>query len=162
MKVNGQTLLFACIAVTLKKGHALSSSASDTANLAKGRLQEALSSIAKKTTISPEIIIPEPSDPTALLLQSTEVTKLSHGIRSNAKANAAFISGSINSVKAFCTEQETARGSFPGPNPVIYISNNDQIDTNLADLGEAGVSGILYSVLNGEEISSSNEVTKDY
>lgn len=52
-------------------------SPSELAELARGRLREALRSPAGKLTLSPEIIIPEPNDPTALLLQASEVTKTS-------------------------------------------------------------------------------------
>jgi len=50
---------------------------SEQVQLARGRLHEALYSPSGKLTFSPEIIIPEPSDPTALLLQSSEVVKIS-------------------------------------------------------------------------------------
>jgi hypothetical protein len=135
----------------------------DIANLAKSRLQESLSSLAKKTTLSPEIIIPEPSDPTALLLQATDVSKLSQGLRSKAKANAAFITGSLNAVKSFCNEQESARGGFPSPLPVIYCDpfKNGSMDLELEDLAKTGVSGILYPVLNGEELSQISELEND-
>ena len=154
--------IFTYAALRLWETNALSVK-SEAANLARGRLQEALSSLSKKITISPEIIIPEPSDPTALLLQATEVTKLSHGIRNNAKGNAAFLSGSINAIKAFCAEQETARGSFPGPLPVIYCEPLDETDTDaqLEELAEVGVSGVLYTLVNGNEITSHDDLKND-
>jgi hypothetical protein len=163
MRVQQQVLLFAIAAIALKAADALSLSTPEAANLAKGRLQESLSSPAKKMTISPEIIIPEPSDPTALLLQSTEVTKLSDTLRSKAKGNAAFISGSINSVKSFCDEQESARGNFPGPLPVVYCesSYSGENKPELSDLANAGVAGVLYTVLNGDKISSADEILND-
>ena len=160
MKVKGQAqvFLFTFAAIVLDEVNGLSSTNAEAANLAKGRLQESLSSPSRKITISPEIIIPEPSDPTALLLQSTDVTKLSDGMRNKAKANAAFITGSFNSVKTFCSEQESARGNFPGPLPVIYCGEKDM---EYAELAEAGVAGILHSVLSGEEVSSAEEISKD-
>ncbi len=149
-------------ALLLKGGAYSLSLTSDAANIARGRLQDALSSPAKKITISPEIIIPEPSDPTALLLQSTEVSKMSLALRCEAKGNAAFLSGSINAIKTFCKEQESARGCFPGPLPVIYTEPLDtDVDSKLAELGEAGVSGILYSFLQGDEINSHDKLEKD-
>mmetsp|Transcript_19776 Transcript_19776/g.24395 ORF Transcript_19776/g.24395 Transcript_19776/m.24395 type:complete len:367 (+) Transcript_19776:111-1211(+) len=148
---------------TLEKGNALSTTASEAANVAKRRLQESLSSLSNKMTISPEIIIPEPTDPTALLLQSTDVTKISLIIRNKAKGNAVFISGSMNSIKAFCAEQETARGNFPGPLPVIYCesSHSETPNVDLVDLSVTGVSGLLYPVLKGEELSSVEDVRQD-
>ncbi len=165
MKVNveGTLFFYTFIATAFEVTHGLSSTTSDAANRAKARLQESLSSPAKKMTISPEIIIPEPSDPTALLLQSTEVTKMSNTLRSKAKANAAFVSGSINSVKAFCAEQETARGNFPSPLPIIYCPSSYSGETkpDMTELCEAGVSGILYTLLDGDAISSPDEIKND-
>lgn len=137
--------------------------ATETAGLAKARLQESLSSPAKKLTLSPEIIITEPTDPTALLLQSTEVTKLSNTVRVKAKANAAFIAGSINAVKTFCTEQETSRGNFPSPLPVIYCDSSfgKEGEATLAELADAGVSGLLYPLLDGSEISAVEDIKTD-
>lgn len=107
-------------------------------------LQQSLSSIANKLTLSPEIIIPEPSDPTALLLQKTEIEKMSNALRVKAKANAAFLSGSVGNIATFCAEQETARGNFPGPLPIIYCGEGDY-----KELAERGTAGVLFS-LNGE------------
>lgn len=107
-------------------------------------LQQSLSSIANKLTLSPEIIIPEPSDPTALLLQKTEIEKMSNALRVKAKANAAFLSGSVGNIATFCNEQETARGNFPGPLPIIYCGEGDY-----KELAEKGTAGVLFS-LNGE------------
>jgi hypothetical protein len=140
---------------------ALSTSPSEVAARNLMTLQQSLSSMANKLTLSPEIIIPEPTDPTALLLQSTEVTKLSHAIRIKAKANAAFVSGSINSLKIFCKEQETARGNFPGPLPVIYCESSIEENFSVTDLADAGAAGYLYSLLKGEEVGSADDLTKD-
>lgn len=138
------------------------SSSSEAARLARGRLQESLASIANKITLSPEIIVPEPSDPTALLLQSTEVTKLSSTLRS-AKGNAVFMAGSVNSLRYFCKEQETARGNFPGPLPVIYCESSYSGDESIevSDIADAGASGLLYSVLGGEEVSCVGDIEGD-
>ena len=89
---------------------------SETARLILG---QSLSSPSGKLTLSPEIVLPEPTDPTAILLQSSEIIKLSESIRS-AKSNAAFLSGTVGAVRNFCTEQEGSRGNFPGPVPVVY------------------------------------------
>lgn len=160
MKSNTRkVLVLLTAALIVDLGNALSTSSPDTANLAKGRLQESLSSFSKKMTISPEVIIPDPSDPTAILLQSTEVTNLSNALRVKAKSNAAFISGSVSAVKTFCSEQESARGNFPGPLPIVYCPSSSTAD--IAELADSGVSGILYSTLNGETISSVDEISSD-
>eukprot|EP00542_Grammatophora_oceanica_P016636 CAMPEP_0194030980 /NCGR_PEP_ID=MMETSP0009_2-20130614/4276_1 /TAXON_ID=210454 /ORGANISM="Grammatophora oceanica, Strain CCMP 410" /LENGTH=342 /DNA_ID=CAMNT_0038671027 /DNA_START=161 /DNA_END=1189 /DNA_ORIENTATION=- len=99
--------------------------------------------MAGKLTLSPEIVIPEPSDPTALLLQSTAVQSLSERIRTRAKANAAFVSGSLGAVQTFAREQETVRGNFPGPIPVVYCGEIPSEPEDLEELCESGVAGIV-------------------
>jgi len=138
-------------------------SPSESAQLAYGRLRESLSSLANKATLSPEIIIPEPTDPTALLLQASEVTTLSNRMRNNAKANAVFISGSVNSIRSFCAEQETARGNFPSPLPVIVCESSygGEESADFADIAEAGASGVLHCLLEGKEISSVEDIKAD-
>lgn len=130
---------------------------SERAQTARGRLLQALSSPSGKLTLSPEIVIPDPSDPTAVLLQSSLITALSTKIRIKAKANAAFISGGIPAMKTFCNEQELARGNFPGPVPVIFC---DKVD-DMAEVAEAGAEGVLVSVCGGKEISSPDDLSSD-
>lgn len=139
----------------------------ELAQMTRGRLFEALYSPSGKLTFSPEVIIPEPSDPTALLLQSTEVIKISEKLRSKGKINAAFLSGSFSSVNAFVKEQEEARGSFPGPVPVIYCAfsgidssnaGDDDDDNPLEVLAEYGCSGIVTSVCEGKSISNVDDL----
>lgn len=142
-------------------GLSMSTSCNERSQLSRGRLKEALYSPSGKLTFSPEIIIPEPSDPTALLLQSSEVIKMSDRLRTNGKINAAFLSGSFSTVNQFITEQEEARGSFPGPVPVIYsafsgIDNDDS--TTLESLAEFGCCGIVTSVCSGQPISSVDDL----
>ena len=123
-------------------------------------LQQSLSSPSCKLTFSPEIVIPEPTDPTALLLQATEVTKLSQKVRTVAKANAALVAGSVNALKTFCVEQEDARGNFPGPVPAIALSDGtDCSPAVLGDIAAAGAVGILLPVNGGEEIDSVEDVS---
>lgn len=153
-----------CIAFTvLLSGCSNSFSSALSTELARAKLQQALSSPSKKLTISPEIIIPEPTDPTAILLQSTEITKMSQSLRTKAKANAAFISGSLASVKVFCKEQESAMGNFPGPLPVIYCNSSvkGSKNLNLEEISEVGVDAVLYTVNNGNEIDSVQDVSND-
>jgi len=82
-------------------------------------------------------------------------------MRNRAKANAAFVAGSLNSVKTFCVEQETARGNFPGPLPVIYCDSSFGGDVTMSEISEAGATGVMYSLLDGNEIGSADEVQKD-
>jgi hypothetical protein len=140
-----------------------SSSSSEAAQLTRARLTQALSSPSGKLTLSPEMLIPEPSNPTAILLQASAITQLSERVRSRAKANTAFLSAnSLSSLRFFCNEQEDARGNFPGPVPVIYCgqsnsdekNDDDDDDLDLSELAATGVSGILVSINEGAEISS--------
>jgi hypothetical protein len=158
-----------CLAVLgqLPRSSSLSSStSSEAAQLTRARLTQALSSPSGKLTLSPEMLIPEPSNPTAILLQASAITQLSERVRSRAKANTAFLSAnSLSSLRIFCNEQEDARGNFPGPVPVIYCgqSNSDEENDDdddddddaldLSELAATGVSGILVSINEGAEIS---------
>lgn len=126
------------------------SSLSVDLQMSRSRLQEALSSVAGKLTLSPEIIIPIPTDMTAILLQNSAIQTLSSRLRTQAKANTAFIDGTITSVETFCAEQESARGNFPGPIPVVYFGT--QVD-DMTTLAEAGVMGIVVTVPNLENMS---------
>jgi len=162
MVINNTLWIRALLVIAAGQGvQSLSANPSETASRARSILQQSLSSMANKLTLSPEIVIPEPTDPTALLLQSTEVTKMSFAIRNKAKGNAAFIAGSVNSLKAFCNEQESARGNFPGPLPVIYCESSIEENVDMADIASAGASGYVYTALNGEEITSPDDLKKD-
>lgn len=142
-----------------------SSSESSLAQQSRSKLKEVLYSPSGKLTLSPEVIIPEPSDPTALLLQSSFITQLSNDMRSKAKANAMFLSGSLSSLQQIANEQEEARGSFPGPIPLIYCpnsSNNDNDEeeetTLFSSIAENGGCGIFRSVCSGRAIQSVDEL----
>ena len=141
--------------------NALSAVPSEAASRNLSILQQSLSSMANKLTLSPEIIIPEPTDPTALLLQSTEITKMSEAIRSKAKGNAAFVAGSINALRIFCQEQENARGNFPGPLPVIYCESSIEENASMEDIADAGASGVVCTLLNAAEVASADDLKKD-
>lgn len=126
------------------------SSLSVDVQMSKSRLQEALSSVAGKLTLSPEIIIPVPTDMTAILLQASAIQTLSSRLRTQAKANTAFIDGTVTSVETFCAEQESARGNFPGPIPVVYFGTQvEDMDT----LAEAGAMGIVVTVQNLDDMA---------
>jgi len=140
---------------------AASSFSAPDAQLARGRLHEALSSPSGKMTLSPEMVIPEPSDPTALLLQATAVTGLSEKIRTKAKANAAWIQGSTDALKNFCKEQENARGNFPGPVPVVFCPSEGCTSEQLEEFAQAGASGVLITVCNGDELSAIDDIKSD-
>ena len=121
------------------------SSVAERSQLARSRLHEALSSPSGKLTLSPELIIPEPTDPTAILLQTSAIQTLSATIRES-KANAAFIHGTTTAVQTFLSEQEQARGNFPGPVPVVYCSSEDCTDEDLQQLSESGAAGLSVTM----------------
>jgi len=144
----------------------LSSLSSEAAQLTRARLQQALSSPSGKLTLSPEIFLPEPSNPTAILLQGPAITQLSTNIRGRAKANTAFLTAdSLGSFQTFCKEQEEARGNFPGPVPIIYCGADNDDTTRLvedmSEVAETGVSGVLVSINEGSEISSLDDISGD-
>jgi hypothetical protein len=131
---------------------------SEGAQIARGRLFEALGSPSGKLTLSPELVIPDPRDPTAILLQSTAISSVSGQIRSQAKPNSAWISGTVSALKTFCYEQEQARGNFPGPIPVIYC---DDEGDDILSIADAGAAGILVRVSGGKEVSSLDDLASD-
>ena len=121
-------------------------SVADRSQLARSRLHEALLSPSGKLTLSPELIVSDSTDPTAILLQNSIIQTISTNLR-NAKANAAFLQGSVNAVQTFIAEQETARGNFPGPLPVIYCTEDNVCSgEDLRQLSEAGAAGLLVSM----------------
>lgn len=128
--------------------------------MAKSRLSEALLSPSGKLTLSPEIVIPEPSDPTAFLLQTSAIQKLSERMRLEAKCNTAWIRGGVTALKVFCNEQEEARGNFPGPVPAIYCDEEIDVE-DLSEIRDAGAEGVIAPVLAGAEISSLEDISSD-
>eukprot|EP00566_Odontella_aurita_P011780 CAMPEP_0113547970 /NCGR_PEP_ID=MMETSP0015_2-20120614/12642_1 /TAXON_ID=2838 /ORGANISM="Odontella" /LENGTH=416 /DNA_ID=CAMNT_0000448565 /DNA_START=8 /DNA_END=1258 /DNA_ORIENTATION=- /assembly_acc=CAM_ASM_000160 len=145
---------------------ALASTPSESSQLAKLMLRQSLLSPSGKLTLSPEIIIPEPTDPTAMLLQTTEIQKLSETLRTKAKSNVAFIAGSLGSLRTMCAEQEDARGSFPGPVPVVYCSSNsggggkgsaEWTEERLTEAADAGACGVLLTLNGGSELDDAAE-----
>jgi hypothetical protein len=109
--------------------------------------REVFSSPSGKLTYSPEIVVPEPKDATAILLLSNSVQILSQRIR-QAQANAAFLEGSVDALRTFCNEQATAAGNFPGPVPVIYCSSEKARPSNsgFKEVRDAGAKGVLIPV----------------
>jgi hypothetical protein len=141
----------------------------DAAQLTRSRLTEAFSSPSGKLTLSPEILLEDPINPTAILLQSSAVTTLSETLRTKAKANGIFLScttaTSLSSVRTFCNEQEEARGKFPGPIPVIYyceqpLDEQQELIPDLTELVRAGVSGILVPIPQ-QEIATGMDCRND-
>ncbi|GAX15514.1 hypothetical protein FisN_6Hh131 [Fistulifera solaris] len=124
--------------------------------VSRARLQQAFASPSGKLTYSPELIIPEPNDPTAILLLSNAVQNLSSRIRA-CKANAAVLQGSVSALRTFVNEQEIARGNFPGPVPVIYAGSLEGME----EIAEAGAEGILVSICEGQEISSLSDLESE-
>jgi len=145
---------------SLQFGTLALSSPAKTAEITKYRLREALSSISGKPTLSPEIIIPQPTDPTALLLQATAINNLSTKLRTTAKANTALVSGKINALKIFCEEQEIARGNFPEPIPVIYCREGEN-QHEFDEIAEAGASAVISTLLEGKEIKSVDDIASE-
>ena len=135
--------------------HSLSITESSRAQTARSRLSEAFRSPSKKITYHPELVLPEPSDPTALLLRASEVTKLSQTIRTKAKANAVFVEGTVDALAPMGKEQEGARGNFPGPVPIIYsLGDTTALSDTLEQLENVdGVEGILVP-FSSKEINS--------
>lgn len=137
-----------------RKCNQKSQTESSRAQTARSRLAESFRSPSKKLTLHPEIVLPEPSDPTALLLRGGEVTKLSLAIRTRAKANAVFVEGTVDALRPMGKEQEGARGNFPGPNPIIFsLVDQSNLSNNLEELQEVdGVEGVLVPFFGGKEI----------
>lgn len=129
------------------------STPAEALSVTKSRLSESLKSLSGKLTLSPEINILEPTDPTALLLQSTEITALSEEMRTAAKANAVVLSGTVESITNFCDEQETQRGNFPGPLPIIAVCDGNDDWEHLRD---AGVCAVLIEC-NANELEQVTE-----
>lgn len=129
---------------------------SSRAQTARSRLAEAFRSPSKKLTLHPELVLPEPSDPTALLLRASEVTKLSQTMRTRAKANAVFVEGTVDALAPMGKEQENARGNFPGPLPIVYsLVDEAALGDSLERLRDVdGVEGVLVPFFGGKEIGS--------
>lgn len=145
--------------------HSLSTTESPRAQMARSRLSEAFRTPSKKLSFHPELILPEPIDPTALLLRSTEVSKLSQIMRTKAKANALFVEGTIDALTPMGKEQESARGSFPSPLPLIYRHPDDDenaLKANLERLRNVdGLEGILILFFGGKAIDSISSYTEE-
>jgi hypothetical protein len=134
-------------------------------------LLEALSPPSGKLSISPELSIQESTDPTAILLQSNAIKVLSERLRSVAKANSVWISGSLTTLQTFCAEQELARGKIPGPIPVVYCGSgvvaaaaDPSIVENINGLeylhsvATAGAHGIVIPILEGLPVTSLDQI----
>jgi len=76
---------------------------------------------------------------------------LSMKLRQQAKVS--FIGCSdIASIKQYSAEQETARGNFPGPVPIIFLGDNIASDS-LSELSEAGASAVVVDAGSDETVS---------
>ncbi|KAL9183630.1 hypothetical protein ACHAXT_004486 [Thalassiosira profunda] len=150
--------LLAGAAAALGPAAALSVTESSRAATARSRLSEAFRSPSKKLTLHPELVLPEPSDPTALLLRASEVTKLSATLRTKAKANAVFVEGTIDALIPMGNEQEGARGNFPGPVPIVYsLVDEESLISSLEQLpGVDGVEGVMVPFFGGKEVDSAD------
>lgn len=83
-------------------------------------------------------------------LSSNEISILSMQLR-KCKVSAIW-SKKVESIKEFASEQETAKGNFPGPCPVIFSGPLDQAESALS----AGASAVVVSA--DDEISFEGEV----
>ena len=117
----------------------------------RSRLSQAFSSPAAKLTLSPELVIPNPTDMTAILLQTNAIQTMSAQLRAG-KANAVFLQGSDLALQTFCTEQGSVLGRFPGPLPTVYCSMAE----DMRQVAESGADGLLVRLNN--PVSSSNDV----
>jgi hypothetical protein len=125
-----------------------------SAEAARSKLAAAFASPSGKLTLSPELVIPEPRDPTSILLLSNAVQTLSERIRL-CKTNAAFLQGSLTALQTFTNEQSTAFGNFPGPVPVIYCDCSAEFD----EVASAGADGVMIPVCgSGVELKSFHEI----
>jgi hypothetical protein len=128
-----------------RNGYCVSVSATSSSTAASDnyrKINSALFSPSGKLSISPEIIIPDPKDPTALLLLASSVQTLSSRVRIG-MANIVFIqSNSIDSVRIFSVEQQNAYGSIPSPLPIVYCDTKYD-NESLAKIADAGANGVL-------------------
>ena len=129
----------------------------------KSLVQDALRSFTGKLSYSPEVVLPDPTDPTAMLLLSSNIQKMSASLRTDAKANALWIgSNGESSLATLISEQEGARGSFPGPVPVIYCggsSSQSSLDPN--EIANAGAVGVLLPVKDGKAVNTLDDLISD-
>lgn len=161
MRNSAPTLAAALVLLCCVQHHGVVQAlSSEAASLSRGRVFEALASPSGKLTIAPEIVIPDPSDPTAILLQTNAISTLSERIRT-AKGNSAWISGSANAVRTFCQEQENARGNFPGPLPVIYCPTTSADSVDPTELADAGASAVVVPLFGGKELESIDQISAD-
>jgi hypothetical protein len=130
---------------------------SEQAGLTRGRLFGAFSSPSGKLTLAPELVIPDPTDFTAILLQADAVQTLSSRIRA-CKSNAVILQGSLTALQTFTVEQERARGNFPGPVPVVYVGPAET-ELDMEAVAEAGADGVMIQVCQGVAIESLEEIT---
>ena len=114
----------------------------------KSVIQDALRSITGKLSYAPEIVLPDPIDPTAMLLLTSNIQKMSAMLRSEAKASVLWIgSNSENNLATLVSEQEESRGSFPGPIPVIYCGGSTSSNLLSVDaIKKAGAIGVVLSI----------------
>ena len=117
-------------------------------------LKSLLKKPSKVLTVGVEYY-PQPSDD----LPEGSLDVLSMKLREQAKVS--FISCSdLNTIRLLSKEQETAKGNFPGPIPIICDSESSMI---LEDLSEAGASAIVIDAgskdaLSIAESASSNDL----
>ena len=114
------------------------------------KLKSALVKPSKTLTVSLEYDSSE-NDET---LTDMDLTTLSMQLRKSKVAS--LWTSDVTAISIFAKEQESAKGSFPGPCPVVFV------DTKEGDLDAAMEHGVDAIVLNDDEIPKSSDIVKKY
>jgi len=104
-------------------------------------------------------------------LDASEISILSMQLRKS-KVSAIWCSN-LEAIKEFTSEQETAKGSFPGPLPIIYSGSVDGSSTALQngasavvlsasdDMSSVGDAEVVWSAGSLDEVTTILEATSD-
>ena len=139
-----------------------------TVDESRQRFASSFRSPSGKLTYVPELVLPETTDATGLLLHSNAVQTLSKRLRA-CQAHAALVKASLPTLQLLVQEQESARGAVPGPVPLICSyeavvtaaavdgfgdgdGNGDLQSSGVQDvmarIAAAGVDGVLVTANN--------------
>lgn len=115
-------------------------------------LSHVLSSALKKpsTTLAVAIEYSPSTDDTAT---DGDLSTLSMQLRKIA-ASAALVTSDLHAAKVFVEEQATAQGNFPGPCPVIYNGEENNVKEAIA---QAGVNAVVVDANNNNDQSIDND-----
>lgn len=92
---------------------------------------------------------PEESTDLGEDLSVASIEILSMKLRQQAKV-AFIVCSDVEKVKQFHAEQETARGNFPGPIPIIFLGD---VSTSSSELIEAGASAVVIDAGTNDALS---------